>query len=120
MLLGFTPERIEWLRKIRLSYRTFLFSNTNALHYDSILSLYKRDIGKEDFLDLFEKAYFSHEMGLRKPYLESFEFILKEQGLIASETLFIDDTEKNVTAAREAGLQAILLVSPRTVLDLPL
>ncbi|TAF48482.1 MAG: hypothetical protein EAZ62_10075 [Sphingobacteriia bacterium] len=34
LLLDFPPERLDWLEKIRQHYRVFLFSNTNAIHYE--------------------------------------------------------------------------------------
>ncbi|MFX6357540.1 HAD-IA family hydrolase [Acinetobacter baumannii] len=46
--------------------------------------------------------------------------MITEQQLNPAETLFIDDTEKNIVGAKAAGLQTIHLVAPRTVLDLPL
>lgn len=59
-------------------------------------------------------------LGLRKPYVASFQKILEEQGLDPAETLFIDDTAKNLVGAREAGMRTIHLVAPLTVLDLGL
>jgi putative hydrolase of the HAD superfamily len=45
---------------------------------------------------------------------------LNEQGFQAGETLFIDDTIKNVEAAEALGLQTVHLKHPLTVLDLGL
>ncbi len=59
-------------------------------------------------------------MGMRKPEVESFKAILKDESLVADETLFIDDTPKNVEGARKAGLQGILLEKPKTIFDLEL
>lgn len=42
------------------------------------------------------------------------------ENLDPKETLFIDDTPKNIEGAQEAGLQTILLNNGRTVLDLEL
>jgi len=120
MLVSFPKERIEWLRSIKERYKIFLFSNTNQIHYDQIMELYKRDLGVDDFNELFIKPYYSHEMRLRKPYPESFLHIINEQNLDIAETLFIDDTIKNVEAANALGLQTIYLVNPQTVLDLDL
>ncbi len=120
MLISFPKQRIDWLREIKERYNIFLFSNTNQIHYDQIIELYKRDLGVEDFNKLFIKPYYSHEMRLRKPYPESFLHIINEQNLDIAETLFIDDTIKNVEAANAIGLQTIHLVGPRTVLDLDL
>ena len=120
MLISFPKERIEWLREIKERYNIYLFSNTNQIHYDQIIELYKRDLGVDDFNKLFIKPYYSHEMRLRKPYPESFLHIINEQQLSIAETLFIDDTIKNVEAADALGLQTIHLVGPKTVLDLDL
>ncbi|MCJ7468363.1 MAG: HAD-IA family hydrolase, partial [Maribacter sp.] len=46
----------------------------------------------------------SHEIGLRKPDREIFQFVLDDNGLIAEETLFIDDSKENTDAASALGL----------------
>ena len=45
--------------------------------------------------------------------MESFQKILEEQGLSASETLVIDDTYQNIEGAMMAGMQTIHLVAPQ-------
>lgn len=120
LLLDFPPERLDWLGRIRDQYRIFLFSNTNRIHYDAFTEILARENNCTDFDGYFIKAYYSHELGLRKPYVASFQKILEEQGLNPAETLFIDDTAKNLVGAREAGMQTIHLVAPQTVLDLGL
>lgn len=120
MLLDFPVERIEWLDKIKKRYKIFLFSNTNKIHYDWFVETYQKNTGRENFDDNFIKAYYSHTLGLRKPYPASFTTILDEQGINASETLFIDDTISNIEGAKQAGLQTIHLVPPASVIDLKL
>ncbi|MBA4197268.1 MAG: haloacid dehalogenase [Chitinophaga sp.] len=120
MLLSFPKERIDWLKTISKQYKVFLFSNTNQIHYDAFMKIFEETFNASDFNSLFIKAYYSQQMGLRKPDKEAFEFILNEQNLNAAETLFIDDTPKNIEGAKAVGLQTILLQSPLTVLDLNL
>ena len=120
MLLDFPVERLAWLENIGKKYKIFLFSNTNQIHYDAFLEIFRKDTGVQELNTYFIKAYYSHEMGMRKPYAASFQYILNEQHLLAAETLFIDDTYKNIVGAEEAGLQTIHLVAPQTVLDLDL
>jgi len=120
LLLDFPPERIKWLEKIASQYRIFLFSNTNQIHYDCFKLNFSNAFDGKNFDDFFEKAYYSQFLGLRKPYPESFLAILEEQGILPSETLFIDDTYKNIEAANQLGFQTIHLQSPTTVLDLNL
>lgn len=106
MLLDFPKERIEKLHELAKTYRLFLFSNTNAIHHAAFHSNFQQHFGF-DFDSLFEKAYYSHLIGYRKPGIESFEYVMSDSRLNPSETLFIDDTLPNVEAAIKAGLQAI-------------
>ena len=65
-------------------------SNTNDLH----ISWIQRDWGDKlynEFKVCFEKFYLSHEINLRKPNTDIYEFVLNENKLQAKECLFIDD-----------------------------
>jgi putative hydrolase of the HAD superfamily len=118
LLIDFPPERIKWLGNISRKYNVYLYSNTNLIHYESFMDTFCKNTGLPDFNQFFIKAYYSHELGLRKPYVNSFEYILKEQNLNPAETLFIDDTYSNIEGAKAAGMQTIHLEAPKTVLDL--
>ena len=59
--------------------------------------------------DLFEKAYFSHSMGHRKPDTSGFELIIRENGLDPKQTLFVDDAFINVEGAIKTGLKGLYL-----------
>jgi putative hydrolase of the HAD superfamily len=50
----------------------------------------------------------SHEVGLAKPDQRIFQLTCERLGLPPYETIFLDDYEPNITAAREFGMQAIL------------
>ncbi len=120
MLLDFPMERIVWLNEIKKKYNIYLFSNTNQIHYDAFIETVKQQTGITDFNQYFIKAYYSHELGSRKPDTASFQKIMEEQKLNPAETLFIDDTLNNVEAAAEIGLQTLHLKPPITVLELQL
>src|SRR5579863_6254789 len=79
LLLDFPAERIELLQTLRNKYRLFLFSNTNALHLAALRQIWRNSHGTAKTLDdYFEKTYYSHLMGMRKPDPESYKVILKE------------------------------------------
>jgi putative hydrolase of the HAD superfamily len=121
LLLGrFPTKQLIWLEEIGFRYKIYLFSNTNIIHYDAFQQIYRDCTGKDNFDDYFVKAYYSHDLGLRKPTPESFAKILALENLRADETLFIDDTPKNIEGAKQAGLHATLVASPMTILDLDL
>ncbi|MFH1160968.1 MAG: HAD family phosphatase [bacterium] len=118
LLLDMPEPRIALLKKLRTKYRLFLLSNTNQIHYEHYLKDLQAVHGCMDFTDLFEKAYFSHQIGLKKPFREVFDFVLKDTGLSAGETLFIDDSIKHIEGARKAGLQAYHLKKGEDITDL--
>ena len=105
MLLDLPEGRLSFLYKLKQRYRTFLLSNTNEIHYKAVQNIYKERMEKEYLLDsCFEKAYYSHELKLRKPDVEIFNLVIEQNNLQAGETLFIDDTPANVEGAGKAGL----------------
>ena len=109
LLIGFRKESIYWVKANNQLFTTYLYSNTNQLHYDHFIVQFEKEIGGDPFNSLFKKPYYSHEMGQRKPDPASFTFILEKEGLVAAETLFIDDNEPNVIAAASVGLQVLHL-----------
>ncbi len=120
LLLDFRVPTLSWLETIRSKYRIFLFSNTNQIHHDAFIESYQQLTGNVEFDTIFEKAYYSQNMGMRKPNPEPFFYILKENNLEANETLFIDDTIKNIETAHALGLKTIHLQWPQTLPELGL
>jgi len=117
LLLDFPPERIQLLKQLKKSYRLFLFSNTNALHLAALQKTYTDAFGGGSLEDHFEKTYYSHLLGMRKPDRESFEYILRENQLIAGETMFVDDAIVNVEGAEQVGLRGLFLRPGVSLLD---
>ena len=66
----------------------------------------------------FEKAYYSHIVGMRKPNAEIYNFVINDAKINPEETLFIDDTQLNVIAAQKLGFQTHLLLSDEKIEDL--
>jgi len=62
--------------------------------------------GIGDFRGLFDGAYYSCEIGLRKPDAEAFHHVLGRHGADPARTLFVDDSIQHVVGARAAGLRA--------------
>ena len=100
ILKDFPKHRFDFLSTLSESkkYRLFLLSNTNAIHIAHIQKQWGVQMFNE-FKSFFEKFYLSHEIHLRKPSSEIYEFVLNENELNPEETFFIDDTEENTIAA---------------------
>lgn len=108
MLLDFPQNRVQLVQNLRKRFRIFLFSNTNAIHVSKFHADFRSAHGFE-MSSLFEKDFYSNEIGYRKPSLESFHEIIRLSGVVPEETLFIDDSLANVRAATEANLQGLWL-----------
>ena len=109
ILIDLPEQRIQLLKKLRKKYRVFLFSNTNEINCIEFERFVTKKFGENIFETHFEKAYYSHILGIKKPKPEAFQKICEEQHLIPAETLFIDDTKRHIIGAQKAGLQTYWL-----------
>lgn len=103
ILIDFPEYRYRFLKKLseEKNYRIILLSNTNEIHIDWI----KETVPFfADFKACFDAFYLSHEINLRKPDTDIYEFVLEEHNLTPEECLFIDDTKENTDAAEALGI----------------
>ena len=91
----------DLLRKIANSHRVYLLSNTNSLHYDFIRERFS-------FTRHVHGAILSYKLGLRKPEPEIYMAALRIARVKPDQAVFIDDLRKNVEAARNLGIYALL------------
>lgn len=120
MLLRFREEALHTLKAIRSKYKLFLLSNTNLIHQNAFNKIYEEQIGEGSLLGYFDKVYYSHEIGYRKPDKEAYEIVLKENNLLPAETLFIDDSIQNIEAAKALGMQTAFLKDGMKIEELDL
>ncbi|GAB2687759.1 HAD family phosphatase [Mucilaginibacter koreensis] len=115
LLLGVAPGNHELLLRVKEQYRTFLLSNINDIHYRYIMDYLNREFGFDGNEHLFEKVYYSHFMGKRKPEPSIFGQVLAENNLKPEETLFIDDSPQHLAAAEKLGIHTFLMKAPDTL-----
>lgn len=117
MLLDFTEQHVNTLRSLRQNYKVYLLSNSNQIHFDCYTRTF-RDTYGFDLSDLFDKMWFSFQIGIVKPELDIFTYVLKDGGINPDETLFIDDTLMHVEAARKLGIRAFHLEGNLDISDM--
>ncbi|WP_336068996.1 HAD-IA family hydrolase [Mesoflavibacter sp. CH_XMU1404-2] len=103
ILSDFPEHRLQFIKQLAKdnNHQLILLSNTNELHIDYI----KKNVSfYEDFKNCFDQFYLSHEINLRKPNADIFNFVLTENNLKAEECLFIDDTLENTQTAEQLGI----------------
>jgi len=106
MLGSIPPERIAVVQQLKERYPVLLLSNTNAIHVPAFEAIVARENGITDFKRLFHGAYYSCELGMRKPNADIFHHVIALHKADPARTLFIDDSPQHVEGARKAGLQA--------------
>ena len=120
LLLNFRKDSIGFLPGLKKRYRLYLLSNTNEIHLQEFQHRFETTFHQTSFDDFFDAAYYSHRIGHRKPNASAYQFVLDKHGLIAAETLFIDDSINNIKAAQKLGIQTIHLLPGMKVEELGL
>jgi HAD superfamily hydrolase (TIGR01509 family) len=119
LLLDFREDTMHFLIQLRKNYKLYLLSNTNAIHLEQFYKQLYQQLGNTTLDFYFDKLFYSHLIGMRKPDAAIYDFVLKDAGISAAETLFIDDLELNTNAAAALGFQIHQLQDHERVEKLP-
>lgn len=109
MLLGFRMKSLDFLKRLSTQYNLYLLSNTNVIHKKAFEDQLYDSTGLNNIDSFFIRPYYSHLIGLRKPHLEVFDFIVKDAGILPQETLFVEDTLPNLESAAKLGFKSVLI-----------
>ena len=100
----YTDEWIDTLK--RNGYRIYILSNFSEKAL--------REAAPElDYIEKADGAVISCRVGLIKPDPEIYKYLLEKYDVVPEEAVFIDDTEKNIEAARRLGLNTILFTGKK-------
>lgn len=100
-VFSLNPAVLGILKSLRPRLRLVLCSNTDVERFGFIRSEFPE-------VFIFDDYVLSYEVGVMKPHPRIYEVAIKKAAAKAQESVFIDDREENVAAAREMGLQTIL------------
>jgi len=116
-MLGSIPkEGLTYISALKeQGYKTYLYSNTNPIHLKKVLDILQKDTGHTNFDDFFDRQFYSHEYGKRKPHVDSFTTLARDIKLSPDEIIFIDDTSIHVNGAKDTGIHAYLIDKKRTM-----
>jgi 2-haloacid dehalogenase len=107
MLAGPIPGTVAVLGELKKNPSLKLYALTNWS-----AELFPVALQRYDFLHWFDGRVVSGEEMMRKPSPEIYKRLLERYGLKASETVFIDDSARNIAAAVALGIPTILFQSP--------
>ena len=102
------PQRnLQMLLRLRqLGYKVCLLSNTNPYMMQWAMSN-EFDGNGHSIEYYFDHLYLSYQCKQMKPSPEIFRMMLEGQQSTPEETLFIDDGQKNIEAAKALGIQTL-------------
>jgi epoxide hydrolase-like predicted phosphatase len=90
-------EIIERLHQA--GYVVSLMSNTHDIHAKSNML--------KGFYDIFDNVFLSNEIGMIKPNMEKYKYVIKKLDTSPKKCVFIDDKIRNLVPARELGIIVI-------------
>jgi putative hydrolase of the HAD superfamily len=117
MILGFEKHKLEQIKKYSEKIPCYLLSNTNEIHLEYIHELLHETPFKGLEL-LFEKCYYSHVIGKRKPHKETFEWVLNDMDYAPENVLFIEDSPQHIAGAKKTNLNTLYFTSNRNLSDI--
>ncbi|MDX1408588.1 MAG: HAD-IA family hydrolase, partial [Saprospiraceae bacterium] len=106
MLLTIPAYRLGMLMALRERFNLFVVSNTNALHLERFHDYLVTSHDITDFeAEYFDEVYYSHQLGMRKPEPAIYRHIVVDALITPARTLYIDDSEECIAAAKKLGFQ---------------
>jgi 2-haloacid dehalogenase len=106
MLAGDLPDTVEVLAELRAAgVPLYALTNWSA-------ETFAITRGRFEWLDWFDGLLVSGEERMTKPDPAFFRLLLDRFGLDPGATVFVDDSEANVAAARELGIDAVRFTGP--------
>lgn len=116
-LVGIPTHRLEQLRQLKKQYKIYMLSNTNSIMWRSRIAEDFRQEGLERE-DYFDGIVTSFEAKCIKPDAQIFHTVVKKLGVKPEETLFLDDSQKNLDAAAKLGFKTLLVTPGSEFFDL--
>lgn len=112
ILTGINPIAENIIQQLSKKARLSLLSNTSPLHFE------KFEPECRKLFSYFDHIFLTFDIGFRKPEEKAFEHVISQTKYKGEETLFIDDSKKNIEFASKAGLKVFHLEKPELLSDL--
>lgn len=106
MQLKLIPEVWECVKALKGKYKLAILSNMGHAWAKA---------REEEFhlSGLFDEIVWSCDLGLKKPDLKIFRYLIDKLNVSSEECIFIDDKPSNIDAAKESGMNGIIYQTPQ-------
>ena len=118
MLANIPTTRLRLMERLSESHTTMILSNTNAIHEARFDEMVGEQVPGKLMKDFVHHAYYSHDIGYRKPDPSIYQYVIETHQLNPSKTLFLDDREDNITSAKTLGIMAVQVDYPDQIFEI--
>ena len=116
-IIDIPTHRLVALRQLREKYGTYVLSNTNPIMFEGVIDKLFRKEGRQ-MSDYFDGVTVSYRAKHNKPAPEIFEYAISTMGIRPEETLFLDDSQRNLDAAAKFGFATALVPEGGEFMDI--
>ena len=109
LLIGIPLDRLTLLRKLRQRFNVMMLSNTNPIMFDTKIA----ECFAQEGLSITD--YLSYRLKSCKPDIAIFKKVIELSRIVPQETLFFDDSQKNLDAAASLGFKTFLVTPDRDI-----
>ena len=92
-------DLLNYCRKLKSRYQLGIISDAES-NARKMVETWVND-------ELFDVMVFSAEVGVCKPHSDIFQYALEKLEMVAANTVFVDDQEKNIMGAKALGMHTI-------------
>ena len=107
-LIGIPTHRLEELDRLHRQFSIYMLSNTNPIMWAGEIDRNFRRQGHDGHY-YFDGIVRSYMAGAMKPDPKIFRAVISHLGIKPEETLFLDDSQRNLDAAAEFGFRTLLV-----------
>lgn len=102
MLQTIPAQRLEMLYRLKQAgFAIYILSNINEAHVEWVWLHYP------ELHKIAEKVFYSNEIGIAKPDIEAYQYVIAHANINPAETLYIDDLEQNIRSGKAAGFVSL-------------
>jgi glucose-1-phosphatase len=118
MIKDIPKPKLDLMQNLRKTHQVLILSNTNEMHEHHFDAEIKKLYNRGTMASHVDHAIYSHLIGMRKPKLDIYQYVIDNHLKDPSKALFLDDKLENVEGAIDAGIQSVQVIYPDQIFEI--